>query len=230
MEGERLTVDELLPADKSGEVIDLTANKQDITAEPLLPEGPKGYEAAAKSLSNNNVQVYSLDGAQPEPFKPTATAYSTPNVQVFPLDQAMADSMNLGRQPARSGGPLTPMPGAKPSVAANGNGVVYFDHGSAQLNDQALEAVEAVAWSLASQGAGPLSVTGYASTKAVETDPVRRKMINLKLSMDRAFAVARALIDRGVNPDLIHTSGWGEEGAIGDDAASRRVEIKRVSN
>lgn len=264
MEGERLSVDELVPGDKSqvaeggiqgGETVNLIANKEGIQTEQLAPEAPKGYSAAVNQLSTSNVQIFPLDGAPvQQEFKGSVQSFKTPNVEIFPLDQAMAESMNLVPKPielAKRGGeagdgPLTPMPMNEKTIhqvmadagksqpkaqdfVREGSAAVYFDHGSATLDSAADNTIEAVAQNANSAA---LAVNGYASTTAVITDPIKRKMVNLKLSMDRAFAVARALIDKGVSPDTVRTVGWGEAAPLAGadaEAASRRVEITRVS-
>lgn len=222
MEGERLTVDELLPADKDAEQ---GQGVETVQAEPLKGQGPAiDYDAAVKDLSNEHVQMYSLDGA-PTPAAPQQTMKSAPrnpSVEVFPLDQAMANTLNAVKNAA----PLTPMPSESRGVAAHSQGnTVYFAHGSAELDAAGHEVVDNAA---AQSGGATLSVKGYASPVAAVTDPVKRKMINLKLSMDRAFAVARALVSRGVPVDHVQATGMGETG-VGDDASSRRVEISKVS-
>lgn len=111
--------------------------------------------------------------------------------------------------------------------------VVYFGHDSATLNQKGLAKVSRVAEAFnAASGIG-LTVEGHASVMANYNSAAQRKVVNLKISMDRAFAVARALIDKGVPADFIRVMAWGDakpaqnlDGKTPEEAA-RRVEISR---
>ena len=65
------------------------------------------------------------------------------------------------------------------------------------------------------------------------TQEAERKIINLKISMDRAFAVSRALIQRGIPAEAIKVVAWGDSrppplvNGKNTESAARRVEISR---
>ena len=112
---------------------------------------------------------------------------------------------------------------------------IYFDHDSAKLDEGDIGAITTAAERHAGSPA-IVSVEGHASMETSIEDPIKRKIVNLKVSMDRAFAVAKKLIEKGVPGDLIRASGRGDTApsaaADGLDsvAASRRVEISSVSS
>ncbi|MCE7885952.1 MAG: hypothetical protein DYH13_00390 [Alphaproteobacteria bacterium PRO2] len=164
-----------------------------------------------------------------------------PGVEVFPLDDDMAAMVNPRVvQYAPPVSELTPFPGqgrggpdhGYVSLHAGGNPLtIYFDHDSVSLKQDDLATLSAVGRGYSGQD---ISVMGHASVMSSIQDPVQRKIINLKISMDRAFAVARALIESGIPPERIETKGYGETrppvpGHKPLEVASRRVEVLGVS-
>ncbi len=170
-----------------------------------------------------------------------------PGVEVYPLDDAMAELVNprLVRPmaPAPTSGPmlLTPFPVSENNAGTRndfvvmdvggGGAVVYFDHDTVMLNPENSSLVNGLA---KAYGGQEISVAGHASVQSSVTDPIQRQIINLKISMDRAFAVARALIEGGVPAERIETKAYGEvrppvPGHKPIEIASRRVEISGVS-
>lgn len=163
-----------------------------------------------------------------------------PGVEIFPLDDDMASIVNPRLVPRSGSLPigLTPVPGeqaGKDFVVLGTPGgpqtVVYFDHDSVTLKPADTSMLTGLAKSYSGQ---EVAVVGHASVTSSLEDPVQRKIINLKISMDRAFAVARALIEGGIPPERIETKGYGEvrpplAPSQPVEVASRRVEIYGVS-
>lgn len=177
----------------------------------------------------------------------TNTRNPYPGVEIYPLDDAMTNfsspqpdaapaslmpfpvAENTGHSFGRSGDfvAVPTMPGGVPSV-------IYFAHDSVALNQQDLAQISALARNYGPGAAQDISVAGHASVQSSIADPVQRKLINLKISMDRAFAVARALIESGIPAERVKTHGYGEEvpPAPSDkpvEIAARRVEIYGIS-
>ncbi|MCD8571258.1 MAG: OmpA family protein [Alphaproteobacteria bacterium] len=211
-------------------------------------------EMASRS-SSPNVQVFPFD--QPGvntagiTLTPPDGAYADdPSVEVFPLDDpsnasgvervsldgpGMPPADLLLGQPALDSG--MPHSDNFVSIAAPGEPIVriYFAHDSAQLDPSAMGDISAV-----SARFNPnredyiLSVEGHASLQSSEPDPVRRRIVNMRVATDRAYNVARALMEAGIAPEKIRTVSWGESMPSGPhdgmdaNAASRRVEIFRV--
>ncbi len=109
--------------------------------------------------------------------------------------------------------------------------IVYFAHDSKQIDAEGLQQIASLAQRHAATPAHALKVEGHASIKANYADEQQKRIVNLKVSMDRAFAVSRALIKRGVPAKSIRVMAWGDtkaptilNGKTLQDAA-RRVEI-----
>lgn len=104
----------------------------------------------------------------------------------------------------------------------------HFALGSAELPPSLKQQLDVFAEVLRSRPAGTPSilVTGHA-------DASGGAQINQALSSERAAAVKRYLIERGVQPELLQTKGKGAEVLIDPNnpfaPANRRVEIGRVA-
>ena len=120
-----------------------------------------------------------------------------------------------------------PKPAAKPEKASF---IVYFDFDSAKITAKGRVVIgQALSWSKA-RSPGEISVTGH-------TDRAGANAYNSKLSERRAEAVAKALIDGGLELGfLFKTGASGEEApamATADgkrEARNRRVEINLVQS
>jgi outer membrane protein OmpA-like peptidoglycan-associated protein len=109
--------------------------------------------------------------------------------------------------------------------------VIYFDHNSTVL-DAGDRAVIAEARQLFDAGRDVgISVEGHSSVRANYKNARQRKMVNLNVSMRRAYHVVKALVALGVPAEVIRTVAWGEVRppepvqGMNDEAAARRVEI-----
>jgi outer membrane protein OmpA-like peptidoglycan-associated protein len=109
--------------------------------------------------------------------------------------------------------------------------VVYFEFDSTELSDEAAAAVERLAATLATVGAdgaesgARIVVEGHADSRGSDR-------YNQRISEERAAAVRTLLVERGVDPDHIETSGYGSTrpataGETEEERAlNRRVEIR----
>lgn len=125
--------------------------------------------------------------------------------------------------------------------AANGNNAgvnarsvkvatVLFGNGSSKLSPRARQVLDQVA-SLYKAKGGVIRVVGHASSRTRTMDPIKHKMVNFNVSVSRADAVARHLLQRGVTKDRIAV------GAVSDadpqfyevmptgEAGNRRAEV-----
>lgn len=203
------------------------------------------YTDTINYKNNGSVQVFSLDeDVQPAP--PIDSAYGVgvdstapvlpqgegkpyggdSSVMVFPLDLDN-DSAYSAR------GDIPPMitPHDQSLNADSGAARIYFSHGAIGVNGAGKEVTSHVANQCRAVGCGIVKVEGHASTRAVAKDEVQRRLINLKVSMDRAMSVSRQLIRDGVSADAIQVTAHGDRvppvvpyGAD-PEAAARRVEI-----
>lgn len=193
----------------------------------------------AVEMTTGSVKVYSLDEPLPPPpaFTDAGAGYSVrtpliaggssdPNVMVFPLDGApvpVFDGAVPPLMPPAAEVPYSsPFPAsAAPFSAVTVNGAqIYFKHGSSRLSP----ADQSVLSGVATRG-GFIEVEGHASTRAEANDPVEKRIVNLKMSMDRAFKVSSSLIRKGVPPEAIKTTVYGDARPAGSEETSRRVDV-----
>lgn len=182
--------------------------------------------AVIRSQSEGRVEFFPLDAplavgpvpSAPADFKvesaPQSVApavMSDPSVTVFPLD----------------GGSLPPLaaPGPVSSLApvTDAANAIFFARSVSDLSDEDRMKIDSVVRTLPG---GMIAVEGFASTESSIQDPVRRKIVNLQMSMDRALAVSGYLIESGTPAERILTIARGEALAGEDAAQSRRVEIR----
>ncbi|WP_430515652.1 OmpA family protein [Inquilinus limosus] len=81
--------------------------------------------------------------------------------------------------------------------------LVFFDTGSARLDQQAEQTVRAAAFHLRCRDTGRIEVTG-------NTDRSGSEASNQRLSIQRADAVRDALVAYGVHKDVLIVRGAGE--------------------
>lgn len=224
----------------------------------LYPGEYKDIAEAVRQSSDGRVEIFSLDddfdthqgmtsegmssgrGVAVEPVDAAPLHESSnhqryPGVEIYPLDGDMALAFNnQGYNSYPSSPAMTPYPAADSrSIVASisTDPVVYFNRGSASLSQEDLMLISGLAGNYRGNS---VSVAGHASTESSIEDPVQRKIVNLKLSMERAYNVAKALIESGIPAERIETRAYGEtQPPAGSDrpidVASRRVEISGIS-
>ncbi|MEK9725649.1 MAG: OmpA family protein, partial [Rhodospirillaceae bacterium] len=85
---------------------------------------------------------------------------------------------------------------------------IHVGNGSASLSARDRQII-ASALQLKNERGGRIHIVGHASSRTRAMDPVRHKMVNLQVSVDRADAIARELMRLGET--------WEE---VVDDASS----------
>ncbi|OOY03786.1 OmpA family protein [Thioclava sp. F28-4] len=99
---------------------------------------------------------------------------------------------------------------------------VDFDPGSAQVASESLDALDALAKSMKNCTDFKMEVAGY-------TDNQGREEMNLQLSQQRAQAVIRGLLDRGVLIGNLEAKGYGEAQPIAsNDTEAGREKNRRI--
>lgn len=164
-----------------------------------------------------------------------------PSVTIFPFSNDMytpgihAAARNYVRDPKpQASGFATDGPAFVPAnidsipmFVGNPN-AVYFSHGSAALSAVARQAIASAALTLKD---GRITVEGHASQRAAVADPVKRAEVNMRMSMKRAMAVTKALIQQGIPAEMIKTTALGDtrlavpEIDAEAEAINRRVQI-----
>lgn len=207
--------------------------------------GDVSYQDVVRNNSNGSVEIYSLDVPLPTDvptYAPSPQPTIQPSMQMYMNEVERQDLSNEpyylsdgGEGYSLDGGATSYNVEEEPIAPVSSDGglhTVYFDFGSAKLDQSDLEIVQDVARSFDSSNGVGFDVMGHASVDADIDDPVERKILNLKQSMERAYAVAAALIRQGVPAEALRVSGWGEvrpplniPPGMDADEASRRVEI-----
>ena len=100
---------------------------------------------------------------------------------------------------------------------------VNYRSGSSRLNRAALKSIDALAESLKNNPDVSILIEGHTDNKKFVADS---GMDNWQLSVNRAMAVVKRLIRKGVNPDQLTVAGRGE----GDPAASNDTREGRAEN
>lgn len=189
----------------------------------LRGAGATGFPAASATEMISEPLFSAPAPAAPEPASPTLTAAA----QIEPAPAApesVASAEDAGGAGAQETAAV--YPGAPQAPART----IYFAHGSTSLLAKGRELLrEVAAWQREKGGA--IRVVGHSSSRTGDMDPVRHKLINFKVSLDRANAVAQELIRLGVPPDKLIVSAKSDAEPIYfeimplGEAGNRRVEI-----
>lgn len=105
---------------------------------------------------------------------------------------------------------------------------IFFDFGRTSLNDGGMTSLIEVVKVLKEDPNAILELTGH-------TDGVGAERANIALSRDRVDAVARYLVQQGVELRRIHTVGLGKAVPVADNntregrAKNRRVDVRLLS-
>jgi OOP family OmpA-OmpF porin len=171
----------------------------------VMPEDESAEEAAAADEAEEDETV-ALNDAAGEPVKPAPeSAKAAPerapvtgdNTDKFPVTPYTVD-----KEPAK------PQPAAKPTslpVTVRSDGLFSFDR--SDLRAELVLKLDAVVDMLNGAKYDRISVVGY-------TDPIGTAAYNQKLSERRAAAVKKYLVNKGIDPARIATSGKGESGLV----------------
>ena len=102
---------------------------------------------------------------------------------------------------------------------------VNYRSGSSRLNKEARKSVEALAESLKNNPNMQLLIEGHTDDKKF----AEGKGDNWQLSVNRAMAVVKRLVRKGVNPDQLTVAGRGENDPVGsNDTKEGRAENRRT--
>ena len=170
----------------------------------IMPPAPLSAPApmhAGVSMGDPSVTIFPLDGEPLRAFDPIRPGAPRP------LDTGRAYNMNMGS-----------------SIAA-ADTVIYFKHGSSRLGSGDMQKLSRAADAAKFAPVNRVLVEGHASTRAQTNDPVRNSILNLKESMNRAFAVSKTLIKKGVPAEKLKTTAYGDTVQVGSEQEQRRVDV-----
>ena len=117
------------------------------------------------------------------------------------------------------------------NVAANhGAQAIFFGHGSSRLSKNDMEIIKNIANEAITTNA-VVHVKGHASMRTRNMDPIQHALANFNISIKRANAVAKALINHGVPAGRLIIDAVGASEPVSTEAmpsgerANRRTEI-----
>ena len=117
------------------------------------------------------------------------------------------------------------------NVAANhGAQAIFFGHGSSRLSKNDIEIIKNIANKAITTDA-VVHVKGHASMRTRNMDPIQHALANFNISIKRANAVAKALINHGVPAGRLIIDAVGASEPVSTEAmpsgerANRRAEI-----
>ncbi|WP_169568715.1 OmpA family protein [Sneathiella limimaris] len=154
-------------------------------------------------------------------------------VAVSPIVQ---DTYN---QPVALGyGNATGVGGAAQNVGYSSYGepaaIIHFEVGSSRVGSGDMSKLRSIAKQYGQQG-GIVKVVGHASSRTRELPLDRHKLVNLRMSQERATSVVKALINLGVPSESIAVESKSDlmpltrEAMPSDEAKNRRTEIFLVN-
>jgi len=210
---------------------------------PPAPPTPTRFQpdigGGQPAANDSNVIVYSLDDERPRPTGTAPVMLAPPApmsrdaerrapVLLPPADYSPRSDLAAPQPLALLPTPERPRMQDEHIMGRGGAPLrIYFAHDEDRLAGEGTQIVRQIAGSDATR----VTVEGHASQRAHAEDPVERRIINLKKSMDRAFAVSRALMRAGVPAAAIETRAFGDtrpamiSPGMDSESASRRVEI-----
>ncbi|MFM2130793.1 MAG: hypothetical protein RL477_2339, partial [Pseudomonadota bacterium] len=134
---------------------------------------------------------------------------------------------------ARGGVSLQPPGSAAPGMAAGGGrpaATIPFDNNSSKLSESDLNILQNIVNIKGLRG-GVVRVVGHASRRTRDVDPLNHRLVNFRLSMARANAVAAALTQMGIPAKDIVVEAHADNEPLfyefmpSGEAGNRRAEI-----
>jgi len=215
-------------------------------SKPFEPAGP--LHLAPGSLSRTpgetptanaptNIAAMPLAGSSTTPMASPMGSTDGVSVDYSALNGLQAGAPVTGYRPATGG--VMPVQGYAPSgsIAGVGQavGYVYFGNGSSRLSAADRQVLQQVAQLQRIQG-GVLRIIGHASARTGNMEALDQQQVNHDVSMERATAVARALVEYGVQPILVQVAAAGDDQTLyaestpAGEAGNRRAEVYLSQN
>ena len=204
--------------------------EQPATAVPAVSPYPAYGSNTGTPSHDPSVIVFPLDDGPP-PEKIQRAPGTIPNMQP-PTNARQPFQSPFGQIQPQGPSEMPPLASSGIYPAADPAGRIYFGHGSAAIDAAGKRTIGAVSRNARNNGFGSfVQVEGHASERTGIADQALGHVVNLKMSMERAMNVSRALIRDGVPANRVATTAWGDTHpptlVQGKDpeAAARRVEI-----
>jgi outer membrane protein OmpA-like peptidoglycan-associated protein len=207
----------------------LNRNPQEAAATPSPSTTPSTTEVAATPAAPTNITATPMPSSTPTPS-------TAPTGEAVSVDYSVLNG--LGATPSPSAPVLTPaMTATNAQMAGVGQavGYVYFNNGSSHLSESDRAVLQQVVQLQRIQG-GVLRIVGHASQRTGNMDALAQDQVNKRVSLERATAVAQALVGMGVQPMLVQVAAVGDgqtlysESTPAGEAGNRRAEVYLSQN
>jgi len=221
-------------------------------SKPFEPSGP--LYLAPGSLARNTQEAAAASSSvaaapMPATTLPPATPAASGTAEPVSVDySALGGGVQGGSMPsnvpasyqAAAAAALAPAPapasyGSQIAGVGQAIGYVYFGNDSSNLSAADRRVLRQVAQLQRVQG-GVLRIVGHASQRTGNLDALAQDEINRRVSLARATAVARALVNMGVAPTLVQVAAAGDnqtlyaESTPAGEAGNRRAEVYLSQN
>jgi outer membrane protein OmpA-like peptidoglycan-associated protein len=198
--------------------------------------------ANAPTTTTPNIAATPLTGSSTAPMTAMAPMTSpAPSGDGVSVDYSVLNGLQSGAptsyRPTTM--PTAPVQGYAPSGTIPGVGqavgYVYFANGSSNLSAADRQVLQQVAQLQRMQG-GVLRIIGHASARTGNMEALDQQTVNHDVSMERATAVARALVEYGVQPILVQVAAAGDDQTLyaettpAGEAGNRRAEVYLSQN
>ena len=169
------------------------------------------------------------------------TTSPPPSADGVSVDYSVLNGLQAGAPTSYgpSMGGVAPVQGYAPSgsIAGVGQavGYVYFGNGSSRLSAADRQVLQQVAQLQRIQG-GVLRIIGHASARTGNMEALEQQGVNRDVSLERATAVARVLVEYGVQPILVQVAAAGDDQTLyaestpAGEAGNRRAEVYLSQN
>ncbi len=190
----------------SVEVFDDAGFSQDYqSSRSQVAQGSMPSYGGGVLTSDSSVTIFSLDGAPQMVGAGGEVDYYADNT----AGQGYAPYNNSGN-----------------SFSSPSGNQIFFKHGSSRLGGGDMSKLSNVAEQAKFAPVNRITVAGYASQPTqAGSHSVSGHILNLKESMNRSFAVSKALMKKGVPAEKIKTVSWGSSKPTGNNTQDRRVDI-----
>ncbi len=215
-------------------------------SKPFEPAGPLNLapgslsrtpQEAEQPSAPTSIAATPLAGSSAAPMAAPPPSSDGVSVDYSVLNGLQASAPTTSYRPATGG--VMPIQGYAPSGNIPGVGqavgYVYFGNGSSRLSAADRQVLQQVAQLQRIQG-GVLRIIGHASARTGNMEALDQQAVNHDVSMERATAVARALVEYGVQPILVQVAAAGDDQTLyaestpAGEAGNRRAEVYLSQN
>ena len=193
----------------------------------VAPEQSVLVQAFAQALAQSASTVTTAPAGTSfgAPAAPPLTSAETPVPDIVreTYNQALISGSGVALAP-------TAASGSSQALAPGGPATVYFGNGSARLNGKARSVIRDVVEVYKARG-GAVRIVGHASHRTRNLPVQRHKLVNFRISLDRATTVANELIKLGVDKGAVQIAAVSDsqpvfyESMPEGEAGNRRAEI-----